>query len=45
MFNAFSAGQRAGFMLLAHSALARTLYLTLLLAALWGAIFWAEAIV
>lgn len=39
-----SAFKRVGFALLAHSALVRTLYISLLLAGLWGAICWAEAL-
>lgn len=44
MSESCSAFKRVGFALLAHSALVRTLYVSLLLVGLWGAIHWAEAI-
>ena len=44
MSESFSALKRVSFTLLAHSALVRTLYVSLMLIALWGAIYWAEMI-
>ncbi|YCH31485.1 hypothetical protein M1D48_05390 [Erwinia sp. D4-22] len=44
MPKSFSLRKRAGFSLLTHSALSRSLYISLLLAALWAAIHWADAL-
>lgn len=44
MFEAFSFRRRMGFTLLVQSALIRALWISLLLAVLWAAIQWADAI-
>lgn len=44
MSESSSFGKCAGLALLAQSAFVRTLYVSLALMALWGAIHWADAI-